>query len=98
MCLQFCSAAGGMQYQTTPKIESFVEATHSPATLIELLDQKALHQPDQLAYTFLLDGETSEVHLTYRELRRRALAIAAALRFAGAKGCLLYTSPSPRDS
>jgi len=82
-----------MQYQITRELESFVEATHRPATLIELLDQRALHLPDQLAYTFLLDGETTELHLTYRELRRRARAIAAALRFAGAKGeraLLLY--------
>lgn len=57
-----------MQYQTSPELESFVEATGRPATLIELLDQRALQQPDQLAYTFLLDGETSELHLTYGEL------------------------------
>jgi acyl-CoA synthetase (AMP-forming)/AMP-acid ligase II len=86
MCLQFAVRQAAMQYQTTREIESFVEATHRPTTLIELLDQRAHHLPDQLAYTFLLDGETSEVHLTYRELRRRARAIAAALRFAGAKG------------
>ena len=86
MCLQFAVRQTAMHNQTTREIESFVEATHRPATLIELLDQRALHLPDQLAYTFLLDGETSEVHLTYRELRRRARAIAAALRFAGAKG------------
>ena len=63
------------------------------ATLIELLDQRALQQPDQLAYTFLFDGETSELQLTYRELQRRAQAIAAALRLAKAKGeraLLLY--------
>src|SRR5215467_362652 len=87
-----------MQYQTAREPESFIEATHRPATLIELLDQRALHLPDQLAYTFLCDGETSEgetteLHLTYRELQRRARAIAAALRSAGAKGeraLLLY--------
>jgi amino acid adenylation domain-containing protein/non-ribosomal peptide synthase protein (TIGR01720 family) len=82
-----------MQYQTSPELESFVEATHRPATLIELLDQKALQRPGQLAYTFLLDGETSELHLTYGKLKRRAQAIAAALRIAGAKGgraLLLY--------
>ena len=61
-----------MQYQISSELESFVEATGRPATLIELLDQRALQQPDQLAYTFLLDGETSELHLTYGELERRA--------------------------
>jgi amino acid adenylation domain-containing protein/non-ribosomal peptide synthase protein (TIGR01720 family) len=86
-----------MQYQTSAELESFVEATGRPATLPTslngLLDHRALHQPDQLAYIFLLDGETSEVHLTYRELQRRARGIGAALRFAGAKGeraLLLY--------
>ena len=82
-----------MQYQISPELESFVEATGRPATLIELLDQRALQQPDQLAYTFLLDGETSELHLTYGGLERRARAIAAALRLAGAKdgrALLLY--------
>jgi len=86
-----------MQYQTSAEIEFFVEATGRPTTLpttlIGLLDHRALHQPDQLAYTFLLDGETSELHLTYRELQRRARAIGTALRFPGAKGeraLLLY--------
>jgi amino acid adenylation domain-containing protein/non-ribosomal peptide synthase protein (TIGR01720 family) len=82
-----------MQYQTTRELESFVEATHRPATLTELLDQRALYLPDRLAYTFLLDGETTELHLTYEELQRRARAIAATLRQASAKGkraLLLY--------
>ena len=83
-----------MQYQTSPELESFVEATSRPATLIELLDHRALQQPDQLAYTFLLDGETNELHLTYGELQRRARAIGATLQRIGAKGeraLLLYT-------
>jgi amino acid adenylation domain-containing protein/non-ribosomal peptide synthase protein (TIGR01720 family) len=83
-----------MQYQISAEIESFVEATGRPTTLIELLDQRALHQPDQLAYTFLLEGETSELHLTYGELERRARAIGAALQLSGVKGdraLLLYT-------
>src|ERR1044072_8948901 len=86
-----------MQYQISAEFEFFVEATGRPTTLpttlIELLDHRALHQPDQLAYTFLLDGEESERHLTYRELQQRARAIATALRLAGAKGeraLLLY--------
>src|SRR5215213_6130512 len=81
-----------MQYQISRELESFVEATGRPATLIELLDQRAL-QPTQPGYTFLLDGETNELHLSYRELQRRAQAIATALRLAGLKGgraLLLY--------
>src|SRR5437764_286992 len=82
-----------MQYQISPELESVAEATGSPTTLIELLDQRASEHADQLAYTFLLDGETAEVHLTYRELQRRAHAIAAMLQRARAKGeraLLLY--------
>src|SRR5436305_10231105 len=82
-----------MQYQTGPELESSSGAGDRPSTLVDLLRWRALHQPDRLAYTFLLDGETSELHLTYRELERRALAIAAALRLARAKGgraLLLY--------
>src|SRR5215470_17043789 len=82
-----------MQYQISAELEFVTEAATRLTTLIELLDQRALHQPEQLAYTFLRDGETSELHLTYRELQRRARAIAATLRFAGAKGeraLLLY--------
>jgi acyl-CoA synthetase (AMP-forming)/AMP-acid ligase II len=58
------------------------------------LEQRALQHPNQLAYTFLLDGEISELHLTYGELQRRARAIGAALQLSAAKGnraLLLYT-------
>jgi acyl-CoA synthetase (AMP-forming)/AMP-acid ligase II len=84
-----------MQYQTTSELLSFVEATSGPATLNKLLDHRALQHPDQLAYTYLRDGETSELHLTYGELQRRACAIAAVLQQAGAKGgrALLLYSP-----
>ena len=51
-----------------------------PSTLVEILRWRALHQPNRLAYTFLQDGETEEVHLTYGQLDRRARAIAACLK------------------
>jgi acyl-CoA synthetase (AMP-forming)/AMP-acid ligase II/acyl carrier protein len=63
------------------------------ATLVDILDSKALHQPDKKAFTFLLDGETEEVSLTYRELDLQARAIAARLQDLGASGeraLLLY--------
>src|SRR5207237_6441202 len=82
-----------MQYQISPELVSVVQATGSTTTLIEVSDQRAFERPDQLAYTFLLDGETTELHLTYGELQRRAHAIAARFQQARAKGeraLLLY--------
>ncbi len=54
-------------------------------SLIQLLQARAGSQPDKNAYTFLLDGETEEVSLTYGELDQRARAIAARLQSLGAK-------------
>ena len=57
------------------------------STLVEVLRGRACHQPERPAYTFLTDEEQQkEVHLTYRELDRRARAIAALLQSLGATG------------
>lgn len=48
-------------------------------TVTELLRRRAEWQPDQTAFTFLLDGDT-RTSLTYADLDRRARAIAAALQ------------------
>jgi len=61
--------------------------------LVDLLQQRALVQPNQRAYTFLCDGETEAVSLTYAELDQRASTIAAWLQQQGAAGepvLLLY--------
>jgi acyl-CoA synthetase (AMP-forming)/AMP-acid ligase II len=66
-----------------------------PSTLTDLLSWRALEQPERVAYTFLKDGETDAVHLTYGELDRKARAIAAHLQVLGATGervLLLYPS------
>lgn len=65
----------------------------APENLIELLRRRALDAPDQRAYTFLLDGEREERHLTYGELDRQARNIAALLQSRcneGARALLLY--------
>ncbi len=63
------------------------------SNLVELLRYRAISQPDRTAYTFLLDGEASEVSVTFGELDLRARAIGAWLQSTGAPGqrvLLLY--------
>ena len=45
-----------------------------PTTLVDLLRHRADRQADDRAYTFLVDGESEEAHLTYGELDRQARA------------------------
>jgi acyl-CoA synthetase (AMP-forming)/AMP-acid ligase II len=53
-----------------------LEYPFNAQTLIDLLIYRAIHQPDQTAYRFLVDGETETVSLTYAQLDRQAKAIA----------------------
>lgn len=53
------------------------EKTIQPNTLIDILRDRSIQNPHKIAYTFLLDGESSTVSLTYKELDIRAKAIAA---------------------
>src|SRR3989442_13541679 len=73
-------------YSHMQKAQIATNPSFEPSTLVEILRRRALHQPDRLAYIFLLDGETEEVHLTYADLDRRARAIAALLQGLGADG------------
>jgi 8-amino-7-oxononanoate synthase/acyl carrier protein len=71
----------------------FLDAPAGLTTLVDLLRQRAECQADDRAYTFLVDGESEEVHLTYGELDRQARAIGAWLTSQGLKGqraLLLY--------
>ncbi len=49
-------------------------------TLVDLLRYRAGDQPHQLAYRFLVDGETETISLTYNELDIKARRIAVQLR------------------
>jgi phthiocerol/phenolphthiocerol synthesis type-I polyketide synthase C len=63
------------------------------ATLVELLRSRALHHPNQHAYTFLIDGEKEGAKWTYGTLDRHARAIGALLQSYHAHGervLLLY--------
>jgi acyl-CoA synthetase (AMP-forming)/AMP-acid ligase II len=55
-------------------------------TLVELLRWRALQQPEHRAYTYLLDGEIEETHLTYGALDCQARAIGALLQSYSASG------------
>lgn len=70
---------------------SFLNAT----TLVELLRWRATNQPNQLAYTFLVDGENEEAKVTYNDLDLQARSIAATLQNFNPEGeriLLLYPS------
>lgn len=62
-------------------------------TVVDLLHQRSLTQPDTIAFTFLEDGETQESTLTYQQLVKRSCAIASqlqALNLNGERALLLY--------
>jgi acyl-CoA synthetase (AMP-forming)/AMP-acid ligase II len=63
------------------------------STLVEMLRWRAVHQPEQRAYTYLVDGETEGGHLTFAELDRQARKVAVTLQHQNARGervLLLY--------
>ncbi|MGO9606247.1 MAG: fatty acyl-AMP ligase [Candidatus Binataceae bacterium] len=60
--------------------------TAKASTLVELLRWRALHQPDQRMYTYLVDGELEGAHLTHETLDRQAQAIGALLQSYVASG------------
>lgn len=60
-----------------------IALTRKVTTVAELLRARAEHQPDRLGYSFLADGETDEIRLTYAQTDLRASAVAASVRDAG---------------
>ena len=63
------------------------------STWVDLLRYRALHQPNQLAFTFLQDGEIAAASLTYQALDQHSRAIAGQLQSLGLTGeraLLLY--------
>jgi 8-amino-7-oxononanoate synthase len=67
--------------------------TQGLANMIHLLRWRVQEHREKTVYTYLEDGESREIRLTYGELERRALAIAAHLQSAfspGERVLLLY--------
>jgi len=55
-------------------------------TIVDLLRQRASYRPHDRAFTFLVDGETVELNVTYAELDRKARALGAWLMASGMTG------------
>jgi acyl-CoA synthetase (AMP-forming)/AMP-acid ligase II len=74
-------------------VKNIFEPTIEYSTLVELLRGRAQQQPQERAYTFLIDGEKEGPQLTYAELDCQARAIGAKLqqhRAQGERALLLY--------
>jgi acyl-CoA synthetase (AMP-forming)/AMP-acid ligase II len=72
-------------------IENFPDLS----TIVDILSWRSLHQPEQIGYIFLEEGETESTKLTYRDLDLKAKRIATKLQSMGLSGeraLLLYPS------
>ncbi len=58
----------------------------SASSLVDLLGQQADRHGDKVAFHFCPEGDDEHDRLTYRELDRRARAVAAGLQQHGAAG------------
>ncbi|MDZ8264154.1 non-ribosomal peptide synthetase [Nostoc sp. ChiQUE01b] len=79
----------------TQIINKFPEIPSQCATIVDILRDRSFKMPHRQAFTFLEDGETHELTLTYHELDRRSRAVAAqlqALGLSGERAILLYPS------
>ncbi|KAB8332623.1 non-ribosomal peptide synthetase [Scytonema tolypothrichoides VB-61278] len=77
----------------TPILNRFPEIPHQCATVVDILRYRTFKTPHKQAFTFLEDGETKELTLTYQELDRRSRAVASqlqALGLSGERAILLY--------
>ena len=64
-----------------------------PSNLVDLLQHRALHQAQDRAFTYLVDGESEQIHLTNAQLDEQARVIAAKLvsmGLTGERALLLY--------
>ncbi|MEH2072599.1 MAG: amino acid adenylation domain-containing protein [Nostoc sp.] len=77
----------------TQIINKFSQTPPQRATIVDILRDRSLKMPHTQAFTFLEDGETIELTLTYQELDRRSRAVGAqlqALGLSGERAILLY--------
>ncbi|GJD16749.1 hypothetical protein RIVM261_017050 [Rivularia sp. IAM M-261] len=53
---------------------------HDITNLVDLLNHREKYQPDGVAFSFLPDGETEEASISYKNLDKKARAIASVLQ------------------
>ncbi|BDA68886.1 hypothetical protein CAL7716_030520 [Calothrix sp. PCC 7716] len=53
---------------------------HDITNLVDLLNHREKYQPDGIAFSFLPDGETEEASISYKNLDKKARAIASVLQ------------------
>ncbi len=53
---------------------------HNFPTIVDILRWRAIHQPEKLAFTYLVDGATEEANLTCKDLDIQARSVAAMLQ------------------
>lgn len=63
-----------------------LETTAKYATLVEILCERSQQMPTKTVFTFLKDGETQSVNLSYQDLERQAKAIASHLSDCNLRG------------
>jgi acyl-CoA synthetase (AMP-forming)/AMP-acid ligase II len=77
---------------------SSFQTASEPSTFVDLVRWRAFQNPDQIVYTFLLDGEEETARLSLADLDTRARAIAAQLQSRRLEGtCALLLYPSGLD-
>ncbi|MFE8945341.1 amino acid adenylation domain-containing protein [Streptomyces sp. NPDC007856] len=79
-------------------ISQFQQDVQAPRTLFDVLRHRALHQPDQIGWTFLADGEQETGRLSYSQLDARARGVAGWLQSRFSPGDrILLLCPSGLD-
>ena len=82
-----------MSIHHTTDLSNIIGQQGSDSNLVEVLRWRAETQPDKVVYTYLVDGESKEIRLTFQDLDREARLIAAHLQgmgMSGERALLLY--------
>lgn len=84
---------GDPEHMFVPTLAAQATQHEESATFVEILNWRALNEPQQRAYTFLTENEGEEQHITYAQLQQKARRIAAMLQqhlAVGERALLIY--------